>query len=76
MARKDEIFTAFLSHSIFEEKYKLDKEDLPRTLRDGLQSDVPLIKCIALIVENLEGGFTTDHNLKNIVTTYLNKAAI
>lgn len=76
MARKDEILTAFLSHPIVEKKYNVKKENLPSTVREGVQSSVPIIKCIALIVDSLEGPPITDSNLRNIITTYLDKAAI
>lgn len=76
MARKDEILTAFLSHPIVERKYKVNKDILPITVREGLQSSEPIIKCIALIVENLEGAPITDNSLRTIITTYLDKAAI
>jgi hypothetical protein len=76
MARKDNILNSFLNHPMLKEKYELD-EPLPSTTREALNSQVPIIKAIALIVENLEGSTPpTDLALHKIVTQYLNSAAI
>jgi hypothetical protein len=75
MARKDEIFKTFLEHPILTEKYNLSDNDLPKSLAEGLQSDVPIVKSIALIVSNLEvANPVNDSSLRNIVTSYLNAA--
>lgn len=77
MAKKDEIFKSFLKHEILSEKYKIASEDIPNTVREGLNSSIPIIKSIALIVENLESSQpATDTTLRNIITQYLNEAAI
>jgi hypothetical protein len=75
MARKDEIFKTFLSHDLLKEKYSLTEKDLPNTVVEGLQSDIPIIKSIALIIQNSETpNAVADSALRNIVTTYLNTA--
>ena len=75
MARKDEIFKTFLTHDLLKEKYGLAEKDLPDTVGKGLQSDTPIIKSIALIVQNSEApNVANDSTLRNIVTTYLNTA--
>lgn len=77
MARKDEILKSFLEHESITHKYSIDPETLPETVRGALSSDEPIIKAIALIVDNLEGPSpVTDATLRNIVTQYLNEAAI
>ena len=77
MSRKDEILTSFLEHKVITEKYNIDPGSLPQTVRSALNSDEPIIKAIALIVENLEAASpATDATLRNIVTQYLNEAAI
>lgn len=75
MARKDDILKSFLTHELLESKYELKKEELPSTIREALNSDRPIIKAIALIVEGLDGNSpVTDSVLRNQVTQYLNEA--
>jgi hypothetical protein len=77
MARKDEILQSFLEHEIIIDKYDIDPSSLPQTVRNALDSDVPIIKAIALVVENLEGASpATDATLRNVITQYLNEATI
>jgi hypothetical protein len=75
MARKDDILKSFLNHELLESKYELKKTDLPSTIREALNSDKPIIKAIALIVEGLDGTSpVTDSVLRNQVTQFLNDA--
>lgn len=75
MARKDDILKSFLTHELLESKYELKKEELPSTVRDAINSDIPIIKAIALIVEGLDGNLpVTDSVLRNQVTQFLNEA--
>jgi hypothetical protein len=75
MARKDDILKSFLTHQLLESKYELNKEELPSTIREALNSDIPIIKAIALIVEGLDGySPVTDTVLRNQVTQFLNEA--
>jgi len=75
MARKDDILKSFLTHELLESKYELKKEELPSTVREALNSDRPIIKAIALIVEGLDGTSpVTDPVLRNQVTQFLNEA--
>lgn len=77
MARKDDILQSFLEHDLIKDKYHLEAKDLPKTVREALNSDYPIIKAIGLIVENLEAAApTTDNALRNLITQYLNEAAI
>lgn len=77
MARKDDILQSFLEHDLIKHKYELDTKDLPKTVREALASKVPIIRAIGLIVENLEAATpTTDNALRNLITQYLNEAAI
>jgi hypothetical protein len=77
MARKDEILETFLEHEIITGKYNIAPNSLPQTVRSALSSDEPIIKAIALIVENLEAASpATDATLRNIVTQYLNESAV
>lgn len=75
MARKDTILKSFLNHDLLKSKYELDKTDLPTTVREALDSDKPIVKAIALIVEGLDGTSpVTDSVLRNQVTQFLNEA--
>ena len=75
MARKDEILCSFLKHEMLNSKYELKKSDIPSTVREGLNSNSPIIKAIALIVEGLESSAPiTDAALRNQITQYLNEA--
>jgi hypothetical protein len=55
MARKDDILKSFLNHELLTTNYKLQDSDIPTTVREALNSDKPIIKAIALIVEGLDG---------------------
>jgi hypothetical protein len=53
----------------------LQNSDIPATVREALNSDKPIIKAIALIVEGLDGTSPlTDAVLRQQVTQFLNEA--
>jgi hypothetical protein len=75
MARKDEILMSFLKHEMLSSKYELEKSDIPLTIREALNSDKPIIKAIALIVEGLESSTPiTDAELRKQLLQFLNEA--
>ena len=75
MARKDDILKSLLNHELLESKYQLKKEEIPSTIREALNSDKPIIKAIALIVEALEKSPpATDNELRNSILQYLSTA--
>jgi hypothetical protein len=75
MARKDDILKSFLTHKLLESKYELRNKQLPTTVREALNSNTPIVKAIALIVEGLDGtSQVTDTVLRNQVTQFLNEA--
>jgi len=75
MARKDDILKSLLNHELLESKYELKKEEVPSTIREALNSEKPIIKAIALIVEALEKSpSATDNELRNSILQYLNTA--
>lgn len=77
MARKDEILKSFISHEILETKYHLKKEELPCNVRDALNSEIPIVKAIGIIVEGLDGNSpVTDRVLRDQISTYLNNQII
>jgi hypothetical protein len=75
MARKDDILKSFLNHELLTSKYELKDSDIPVTVREALNSQIPIIKAIALIVEGLDVTTpVTDTVLRQQVTQYLNEA--
>ena len=77
MARKDEILSSFLKHEMFADKYKLSKEEIPITIRQALNSNVPIVKAIALVVDGMESQPpVTDSVLRNQILQYLNESAL
>jgi hypothetical protein len=54
----------------------LEPSDLPETVRIAKESKIPIIKSIALIIDEIESGVVTDKILKTKIITYLNEAAI
>ena len=77
MARKDEIYNSFLNHELIKEKYEIRKEDLPKSLREGLNSKNTIIKGLALIVEDTESqNPSSDKSLYSKITQFLNEASI
>jgi hypothetical protein len=75
MARKDDIFMSFIKHELIIEKYKINEEDVPHSLKDALKSEQTIIKAIALIVENTESvSPLNDRSLYALMTQYLNLA--
>ena len=75
MARKDDILKSFLTHELLQSKYNLIQEQLPETVREALNSDIPIVKAVAIIVEGLEKSPTaTDNELRNSVLQFLNTA--
>ena len=75
MVTKDDILKSFLTHEILENKYARIKEEMPKTVREALNSDIPIVKAIALIVEGLEKSpKATDNELRNSVLQFLNTA--
>lgn len=77
MSRKDSIFETFMKHPMLKEKYKLKDEQIKISLKQASNSDVAIIKSIALLVSEMEGHSTSSQStLKNMVLQYLNTAAI
>jgi hypothetical protein len=73
MANKDKIFESFLNHEILERNYGVRKEQSQITVNDGLNSDIRIVKAIALIVNGMEKSPTaTNNELSQSVLHYLN----
>jgi hypothetical protein len=77
MARKDDIFSSFLKHELLKEKYGLKKLDIPSTVREALNSEIAIVKAIALIVDGLEAATPiTDFALNTQIRQYLQEQAL
>lgn len=77
MLRNEYILKSFLEHELISDKYELKDSDLPQNFREAKNSPIPIVKAIALIIENLESTPpATDNTLRNLITQYLNEAAI
>lgn len=77
MARKDDILSSFLKHELLKEKYELNNSDIPPTVREALNSDKPIVKAIALIVDGLESATPiTDSALNTQIRQYLQEQAL
>jgi hypothetical protein len=75
MARKDEILKSLLKHQLLQDKYDLNQDSLPKTVREALKSKITIVKAIALIVEGLDGSAPiTDSVLRIQITQFLNEA--
>ena len=75
MITKDDIFRSFLTNELLESKYKIKKEELPKTLNEGLNCKEPIIKAIALIISGLEKSpSATDNELRTSIIQFLNTA--
>jgi hypothetical protein len=74
MAKKDEIFNSFMEHELLKTKYELKSEDIPKNVREAKNSQSPIVKLIAEIVDTIDGIDTekkTDQQAYDILTRYL-----
>jgi len=77
MSRKDNVFSTFMNHALLNEKYELTDEETQVSLSVAVNSEIPIIKTIALLVTEMEAkSIPGDVSLKNIVNQYLNTASI
>ena len=77
MARKDDILKSFLEHSLLNEKYSISDTERLYTMSEALHSDNPIIKTLALFVENLEKKPTpTSKVVYELLSKYLNTAIL
>ena len=77
MARKDDILKSFLQHDLLRSKYNISEHELPESVREALQSNIPIVKAMALIVDRLESSEAVrDNDLRNSITQYLNQTAL
>ena len=73
MIRKDRILQSFMKHPILKSKYSIEDDQKPNSCLEALNSDVPIIRTLGLIVEELEGkDRASDNALHKKIRTFLN----
>ncbi|MBP1838630.1 hypothetical protein [Formosa algae] len=71
---KNKIFKKFVSHELIKDKYQLEERDIPNNVTRALVSEIPIIKTIAILVDELENNQgINDITLYNKISIYLNK---
>jgi hypothetical protein len=74
MAKKDDIFISFMKHELIKSKYELNSEDIPSNVREAKNSNIPIVKIIAEIVDTIDGIDSekkTDQQTYDIITRFL-----
>lgn len=75
MAEKDSILLSFMEHEVLTTKYNLDKNTLPKSHKEAMNSTIPIIKSIAEIVDAIDGVGTekkTEKQTFELLTRFLN----
>ena len=72
MSKANILFKNFLSHDLILSKYRINKEKLPSNIREGLNSDIPIIRSIAEIINSKINNKGTDKETFELVSRYLN----
>jgi hypothetical protein len=75
MAKKDEIFKSFMKHELLRDKYAIDDNSIPDTVKDAKNSNIPIIKIIGELVDsidsNIDSDRKTDLQTYDLLTRYL-----
>lgn len=73
----NELLTSFLDHELLQDKFKIQKTDLPNNLKDALKSENAVVNSIALIIQTIQSESNiTDKALKTKVSQHLNEHSI
>ncbi|MDA6071061.1 hypothetical protein NJT12_15710 [Flavobacterium sp. AC] len=71
---KNKIFKKFISHELIKDKYQLEERDIPNNITRALVSEIPIVKTIAILVDELENNQgINDITLYNKISIYLNQ---
>lgn len=68
--RNDDILKAFLSDPEIQEKYKIEAKDF-QTLRIGLNSDIPIVRTISIVIDKLENQAQSYNEIINYLNSTL-----
>ena len=73
----NELLNSFLNHDLLQDKYKIQKNDLPTNLKDALRSDNAVVNSIAMIIQTIQSDSNiTDKALKTKVSQHLNEYSL
>lgn len=73
----NELLTSFLDHELLQDKFKIQKADLPNNLKDALKSENAVVNSIALIIQTIQSESNiSDKALKTKVSQHLNEHSI
>ena len=71
---KNIIFKKFISHELIKEKDRIEETDIPNNVTSALVSEIPIIRTIAILVNELESNQgINDITLYNKINIYLNQ---
>lgn len=71
---KNKILKKFISHELIKEKYRIEETDIPNNVTSALVSEIPIIRTIAILVNELESNQgINDITLYNKISIYLNQ---
>jgi hypothetical protein len=71
---KNKILKKFISHELIKKKYLLKESDIPNNVTRALASEIPIIRTIAIMVNELESNQgINDISLYNKINIYLNQ---
>jgi hypothetical protein len=71
---KNKIFKKFISHELIKDKYQLEERDIPNNITRALVSEIPIVKTIAILVDEMENNQgINDITLYNKISIYLNQ---
>jgi hypothetical protein len=69
---KNKIFKKFISHELIREKYRIEDMDIPNNVTRALVSEIPIIRAIAILVDELESNQGINNiSLYNKINIYL-----
>ncbi len=73
----NELLNSFLDHELLQDKYRVQKKDLPNNLKDALKSENSVVNSIAMIVQTIQSDSNiTDKALKTKVSQHLNEYSL
>jgi hypothetical protein len=71
---KNKIYKKFVGHKLIKEKYGLEEKDIPNNITTALVSEKPIIKTIAILVDELQSNQGINEvSLYNKINIYLQK---
>ncbi len=74
MARNDKILQVFLSDPLIKDKYSVDASKF-QTVESALQSKIPIVRAIAMIIDEFGSEKNDQSAIYQHVISYLNKVA-